>query len=68
MSYTIDCLKTGFPPALELLLDCVLNPAFEEGEVEDQKMRLAMLLGGKDIHATLMTEVRSSRCAVCGSS
>lgn len=57
MSYTIDCLKTGFPAALELLLDCVLNPAFEEGEVEDQKARLAALLGGKDIHATLMTEV-----------
>ncbi|GLC34134.1 hypothetical protein PLESTB_000841100 [Pleodorina starrii] len=57
MSYTIDCLKTGFPAALELLLDCVLNPAFEEAEVEDQKARLAMLLGGKDIHATLMTEL-----------
>lgn len=56
MSYTIDCLKTGFPAALELLLDCVLNPAFEAAEVEDQKARLAMLLGGKDIHATLMTE------------
>ncbi|GIL94697.1 hypothetical protein Vretimale_918 [Volvox reticuliferus] len=57
MSYTIDCLKTGFPAALELLLDCVLNPAFEAQEVEEQKMRLAMLLGGKDIHATLMTEL-----------
>ncbi|KAG2449781.1 hypothetical protein HYH02_005305 [Chlamydomonas schloesseri] len=57
MSYTIDCLKTGFPAALELLLDCVLNPAFEAGEVEDQKARLAALLGGKDIHATLMTEL-----------
>ncbi|KXZ51946.1 hypothetical protein GPECTOR_11g70 [Gonium pectorale] len=57
MSYTIDCLKTGFPAALELLLDCVLNPAFEGPEVEDQKARLAALLGGKDIHATLMTEL-----------
>ncbi|GFR42591.1 hypothetical protein Agub_g3518 [Astrephomene gubernaculifera] len=56
MSYTIDCLKTGFPAALELLLDCVLNPAFEEAEVEEQKGRLEALLGGKEIHATLMTE------------
>lgn len=61
MSYTMDCLKTGFPEALELLLDCVLNPAFEATEVEDQKARLLMLLGGKDIHATLMTEVRHTR-------
>ncbi|KAG2497396.1 hypothetical protein HYH03_004551 [Edaphochlamys debaryana] len=65
MSYTIDCLKTGFPAALELLLDCVLNPAFEGAEVDDQKARLAALLGGKDIHATLMTELLT-RAAYAG--
>lgn len=28
MSYTVDCLKSGLPVALELLADAVLNPAF----------------------------------------
>lgn len=33
MSYTIDCLKTHTPAALELLCDSVLNPLLLEEEV-----------------------------------
>jgi hypothetical protein len=47
------------PAALEVLGDCVVNPAFREGELEDQKMRLAMMLSSPDIALTLMPEVRS---------
>eukprot|EP00955_Chlamydomonas_euryale_P017098 182649-Chlamydomonas_euryale.AAC.2 len=33
MSYTIDCLKTHTPDALELLCDAVLNPVLLQEEV-----------------------------------
>lgn len=58
MAYTIDCLKTSMPAALELLCDSVLNPAFHEAEVEEQKQRMMMLLENREIHTTLMSEVR----------
>ena len=53
----MDCLRTHLSAALELLADCVVNPAFREGEMEEQKMRLAMMLSSPDIALTLMPEV-----------
>jgi len=35
MSYTIDCLKTNMPAALELLCDAVLNPLLDPLEVRN---------------------------------
>lgn len=63
MAYTIDSLKTSVPAALELLCDSVLNPAFHEVEVDEQKQRLLMLLGNREIHTTLMSEVSACRCS-----
>mmetsp|Transcript_226 Transcript_226/g.521 ORF Transcript_226/g.521 Transcript_226/m.521 type:complete len:505 (-) Transcript_226:438-1952(-) len=33
MAYTVDCLRTNLPEAVELLADCVMNPKFAEHEV-----------------------------------
>lgn len=33
MSYTIDCLKTNTPAALEIICDAVLNPLLDQVEV-----------------------------------
>ncbi|CAD7695334.1 unnamed protein product [Ostreobium quekettii] len=40
MYYSIDCLRTHVPEALELLCDCVLNPRFADWEVADAMKRL----------------------------
>eukprot|EP00798_Chlamydomonas_sp_ICE-L_P027065 gene27065-2298_t len=57
MSYTIDCLKSSLPAALEILCDVVLNPKFDPVEVEEQKMRLSALLANKDVQLTLLNEL-----------
>ena len=57
MSYTIDCLRSHVPAALELLCDCVINPAFKPEELEEQKMRLQLLLSSPDVQLTILTEV-----------
>lgn len=57
MSYNIDCLRSGVPQALELLADAVLQPAFAEEEVEEQKGRMEALLASPELQVTLMTEV-----------
>jgi len=56
MTYTIDCLKTFTPQALEILCDSVLNPKFVPEEIEDQKLRLQSILDNKEVHVTLMNE------------
>jgi hypothetical protein len=61
MSYTVDCLKTFLPGALELLCDSVLNPAFEAEELEEQKARLAFMLEAPEVKLTLLPEVRGRR-------
>ena len=33
MAYTVDCLKTNLPEAVELLADCVMNPKLADHEV-----------------------------------
>lgn len=66
MSYTIDCLRSHFQAALELLCDCVINPAFLPHEIEEQKMRMRMLLSLPDVQLTILGEVRAVLCcAVC---
>ena len=56
MSYTVDFLGTHAPAALELLADCVLNPALEAREVEEQQARLAALLASPDVQPLQLTE------------
>lgn len=57
MSYTIDCLRSHVPAALELLCDCVINPAFRREELDEQKFRLQMLLSSPEVQLTLLTEL-----------
>jgi hypothetical protein len=66
MSYTVDCLKTFLPGALELLCDSVLNPAFEAEELEEQKARLAFMLEAPEVKLTLLPEVRWAAAVVAG--
>jgi hypothetical protein len=58
MSYTIDCLRSHAPAALELLADCVINPALLPHEIEEQKARMQLLLSLPDVQLTLLSEVR----------
>ncbi len=57
MSYSIDCLRTDAPAALELLADAVLCPALLPEELEEQKARLRAVLESPEIQLTLMNEV-----------
>jgi len=54
MSYNIDCLRSQAPAALELLCDCVINPAFLPWELQ----------GTEDAagHAAQAPKMCSSRC------
>jgi predicted Zn-dependent peptidase len=36
MGYTFDALKTYVPQMVELLIDCVRNPAFLDWEVNEE--------------------------------
>lgn len=45
------------PAALELLCDCVINPAFKQEELDEQKFRLQLLLSSPEVQLTLLTEV-----------
>jgi processing peptidase subunit alpha len=46
------------PAALELLCDCVINPAFLPEELAEQKQRLQLLLSNPEVQLTILTEVR----------
>jgi processing peptidase subunit alpha len=46
------------PAALELLCDCVINPAFLPEELDEQKQRLQLLLSNPEVQLTILTEVR----------
>lgn len=43
MSYTYDALKTYVPQMVELLVDCVRNPAFLDWEVSEQVSFVSIL-------------------------
>jgi processing peptidase subunit alpha len=57
MSYTVDCLGTHTPQALEILADAVVNPAFDPSEIDEQRARLAAVLASPDVQGVLMTEL-----------
>lgn len=40
MSYSFDALKTYLPQMVEVLVDCVRNPAFLDWEVNEQVVHL----------------------------
>jgi len=47
MGYTFDALKTYVPEMVELLVDCVRNPAFLDWEVNEQVLStLLFILSG----------------------
>lgn len=58
------CPCSHVPAALELLCDCVINPAFRPEELDEQKMRLQLLLSSPDVQLTILTEVRVSSIGV----
>lgn len=45
MGYTYDALKTYVPEMVELLIDCVRNPAFLDWEVNEQLQKIKVELG-----------------------
>ncbi|KAJ0976689.1 hypothetical protein J5N97_012163 [Dioscorea zingiberensis] len=45
MAYTYDTLKECLPEAVELLLDCIINPVFLENEVQEQLMQVKGEIG-----------------------
>lgn len=45
MAYTVDALKTYIPEMVELLIDCVRNPAFLEWEVHEELQKVKAELG-----------------------
>jgi hypothetical protein len=60
MVYSIDCLQSAAPEALEVLCDAVLNPLLLEADVAEQRARLEHLLtrGGDEQAAVMLPEVR----------
>eukprot|EP00873_Tetraselmis_striata_P007850 jgi/Tetstr1/428114/TSEL_018169.t1 len=40
MAYNIDCVRSSVPEALELLLDCVVNPKFTAWDLAAQKKKI----------------------------
>ncbi|XP_020097581.1 mitochondrial-processing peptidase subunit alpha-like [Ananas comosus] len=45
MSYTFDALKTYMPQMVEVLIDCMRNPAFLDWEVKEQLEKMKAELG-----------------------
>ncbi|QCD85216.1 mitochondrial-processing peptidase subunit alpha-like [Vigna unguiculata] len=45
MGYTFDALKTYVPEMVELLVDCVRNPAFLDWEVNEQLLKVKAEIG-----------------------
>jgi len=61
MCVLVCCSCSHVPAALELLCDCVINPAFKPEELEEQKLRLQLLLSSPDVQLTILTEVRANQ-------
>lgn len=62
MSYTIDALKTYIPEMVELLVDCVRNPAFLEWEVNEELQKVKAELGelSKNPQGLLLEAIHSA--------
>ncbi|CAM8936226.1 unnamed protein product [Rhodiola kirilowii] len=62
MGYTFDALKTYLPQMVELLIDCVRNPAFLDWEVNEtlQKMKSEIADASKDAPNLLLEAIHSA--------
>ncbi|XP_047949967.1 mitochondrial-processing peptidase subunit alpha-like [Salvia hispanica] len=62
ISYTYDALKTYVPQMVELLIDCVRNPAFLDWEVSEQLRKVSddISESSKDPHHLLMEAIHST--------
>ncbi|KAL0315717.1 UNVERIFIED_CONTAM: Mitochondrial-processing peptidase subunit alpha [Sesamum radiatum] len=62
MSYTYDALKTYVPQMVELLIDCVRNPAFLDWEVKEQLQKVSADINGsfRDPHQLLLEAIHST--------
>ena len=66
MYYSVDCLRSHVPEALEILCDCVLNPKFVEWEVQEALARMKDdLQNMKKNPQFVLTEVQTHICASC---
>ncbi|XP_011078227.1 mitochondrial-processing peptidase subunit alpha [Sesamum indicum] len=62
MSYTYNALKTYVPQMVELLIDCVRNPAFLDWEVKEQLQKVSADINGsfRDPHQLLLEAIHST--------
>ncbi|XP_057765173.1 mitochondrial-processing peptidase subunit alpha-like [Salvia miltiorrhiza] len=62
MSYTYDALKTYVPQMVELLVDCVRNPAFLDWEVNEQLLKVSAEISeySKNPHHLLLEAIHST--------
>ncbi|KAI3447067.1 hypothetical protein Pfo_003732 [Paulownia fortunei] len=62
MSYTYDALKTYVPQMVELLIDCVRNPAFLDWEVSEQLQKVSADINesSKNPHHLLLEAIHST--------
>ncbi|KAK8545227.1 hypothetical protein V6N12_026065 [Hibiscus sabdariffa] len=62
IGYTFDALKTYVPEMVELLVDCVRNPAFLDWEVNEQlqKMKEEIAEAAKNPHGMLLEAIHSA--------
>ncbi|KAK8591073.1 hypothetical protein V6N13_031140 [Hibiscus sabdariffa] len=62
IGYTFDALKTHVPEMVELLIDCVRNPAFLDWEVNEQlqKMKEEIADAAKNPHGMLLEAIHSA--------
>jgi len=64
MGYTFDALKTYVPEMVELLVDCVRNPAFLDWEVNEQVLSALIFLilsGGLPIYLDRKFEKQATK-------
>ncbi|GLU09977.1 hypothetical protein SLE2022_268110 [Rubroshorea leprosula] len=62
MAYTFDALKTYAPQMVELLIDCVRNPAFLDWEVNEQlkKVKTEIAEASNNPHSLLLEAIHSA--------
>ncbi|XP_042000195.1 mitochondrial-processing peptidase subunit alpha-like [Salvia splendens] len=62
MSYTYDALKTYVPQMVELLVDCVRNPAFLDWEVSEQILKVSAEISeySENPHHLLLEAIHST--------
>lgn len=64
MAYTFDALKTYLPQMVEVLVDCVRNPAFLDWEVKDEVdfllylILICRIISLCSLHCTLFLDMK----------